>query len=85
MKLIGILVLVLTSQAAAQDKAKPTQAEAFAAIKKLGGKVKVDEKSPGKPVIIVFLNDTKVTDAGGKKLKAALPKCKISWTPPKMK
>ena len=34
---IGILVLVLTAQAAAQDKAKPTQEQAIAAIKKLGG------------------------------------------------
>ena len=42
---IGILVLVLTAQAAAQDKAKPTQEQAIAAIKKVGGTVTVDEKS----------------------------------------
>ena len=32
---------------------------------------------------LLFLEDTKVTAAGVKKLKAALPKCDISWTPPK--
>ena len=43
-------------------KAAATQEEAIAAIKKLGGKVKIDEKSPGKPVIEVHLHKTKVTD-----------------------
>ena len=60
---IGILVLVLTAQAAAQEKAKPTQEQAIAAIKKLGGSVTLDEKKPGKPVIVVDLSKTKVTDA----------------------
>ena len=35
------------------------QAKAIAAIEKLGGKVTVDEKSPGKPVISVNLGDTR--------------------------
>ena len=54
---IGILVLVLTGQAAAQDKAKPTQAEAIAAIKKLGGSVFFEQR-------FVDFNGSKVTDEG---------------------
>ena len=37
LQLIGLLILVMTGQAAAKDKAKTTQKEAIAAIKKLGG------------------------------------------------
>ena len=40
------------------------QAKAIAEIEKLGGKVTVDEKSPGKPVIAVDLAEHQVTDAG---------------------
>ena len=40
---------------------KSAQEEAVAAIKEMGGKVKVDKN---KAVVSVFLNDTKVTDAG---------------------
>ena len=39
------------------------EAIAIAEIKKLGGKITRDEKSPGKPVISVDLQGTKVTDA----------------------
>ncbi len=46
------------------------EAKAIAEIKKLGGKVTPDEKSPGKPVIEVNLGRTKVTDAGLANLKA---------------
>ncbi len=45
------------------------QAKAIAEIEKLGGKVTVDEKSPGKPVIGVDLEFTKVTDAGLARIK----------------
>ena len=41
-----------------------TQEQAIAAIKKLGGRVTFDEKSPNKPVIDVDLSRTNVTDAG---------------------
>lgn len=84
---IGLLVLLLSTHAAAQDKSKPTRAKAVAAIKKLGGRVTVDGKRPGKPVTGVDLDDTKlkelwldktrVTAAGVKTLQAALPKCTI--------
>ncbi len=45
------------------------KAKAIAEIEKLGGKVTIDEKSPGKPVIGVSFCDRKVTDAGLKCLK----------------
>ena len=40
---------------------KPTQEEAVAAIKRLGGKVEVDENND---VVNVNLGGTKITDAG---------------------
>ena len=40
------------------------QAKAAAEIKKMGGRIKVDEKSPGKPVIDVVFFETTLTDAG---------------------
>ena len=45
-------------------EANAEQAKAIAEIEKLGGNVTVDEKSPGKPVISVDLQRTKVTDEG---------------------
>ena len=62
---IGILVVVLASQAAAQDKAKPTQAEAIAAIKKLGGYVDVDkhENVIGKITPLMVMSHPKVHSA----------------------
>jgi Leucine-rich repeat (LRR) protein len=46
------------------------QEKAVAEITKIGGRVGVDEKMPGKPVISLSLRDTKVTDAGLEILKA---------------
>ena len=40
-----------------------------AVIKKLGGEVTFDERNPGKPIIGVDLEETKVTDAGLVRLK----------------
>ena len=40
------------------------QAKAIAQIKKLGGKVVIDEKSPDKPVISVHLRSSQITDTG---------------------
>jgi hypothetical protein len=56
-------------------------AKAIAEIKKLGGKVTVDEKSPGKPVISVDLTQTKVTDAGLVYVEALtrLQSLDVSW------
>jgi hypothetical protein len=48
------------------------QTQAIAEIEKLGGKVTVDEKRPGKPVIEVDLASTEVTDAGLEPLRGLL-------------
>ena len=69
MKTLAMLVglLVVASNAVGENKVvKRSDAEkkAIAAIKKLGGRVKVDDEKPGKPVISVDLRRTKVTDAG---------------------
>ena len=45
------------------------EATAIEAIKKLGGRVEVDAKRPGQPVVGVDLDNSKVTDAGLKVLK----------------
>ncbi len=60
-----MLMLALSLAPALCWAAEPTakQARAIAEIKKLGGKVTVDEKSPDKPVIGVDLSRTKLTDA----------------------
>src|ERR1700730_4482814 len=42
--------------------AEETQAEAIAAIRKLGGRVTVDETAPGKPVVAVDLEDINPND-----------------------
>lgn len=48
------------------SRSAPDEAEqsAIAAIKELGGKFTQDETRPGRPVIVVNLSNTKVTDAG---------------------
>ncbi len=53
------------------------QAKTVAEIQNLGGKIAVDERNPGKPVCMVNLAGTKVTDAGVKDLREALPSCLI--------
>ena len=75
MKLLHVLsfvgMVVVTSNAVGQKKvAKRSEAEkrAIAAIEKLGGRVKFDEKKPGKPVIGVSFDymsrPDRVSDAG---------------------
>jgi beta-lactamase regulating signal transducer with metallopeptidase domain/Leucine-rich repeat (LRR) protein len=70
----GTASMPLTSPGTAHSAAtaiesSADQAKTIAEIKKLGGKVTVDEKSPGKPVIGVDLRATKVTDSGLERLK----------------
>jgi hypothetical protein len=68
--LLPILTLSLvfaSSTWAAEPSAD--QAKAIAAIEKLGGKVTVDEKSPGKPVIGVTFSHMAIPDAGLEYLK----------------
>lgn len=60
------LLVVLTSGCSGKTeepaKTALTKEQAIAAIKKLGGSVTVDEETPGKPVVKVYLRGTKVTD-----------------------
>jgi internalin A len=59
--LLGLLVLAVAGRA--------DEAAAVKAVEKLGGRVIVDTKRPGKPVVGVDLDRTKVTDAALKELK----------------
>jgi len=59
-----IALLILSSGAARAD-----EAHAVKAVEKLGGNVTRDDKLPGKPVIGVNLNHSKLTDASLKELK----------------
>ena len=70
--IVLLLFAMLGFDSAAQTLTPPanaaepveTQEQAIAAIKKLGGKVTIDKKSPNKPVIKVDFRRTKVTDDG---------------------
>lgn len=48
----------------ATDKPNTLQDAAIEAIRKLGGVVEIDTKSPGRPVTDVMLHGPKVTDSG---------------------
>src|SRR5438552_15242740 len=63
--LVGAVMLV----ACLSGAARADEASAVKAVEKLGGKVTRDDKLPGKPVIGVNLNNTRVTDASLKELK----------------
>ncbi len=62
--LFPLLMLALSPAPVVSWAAEPNedQAKAIAEIEKLGGKVTVDEKSPGKPAISVDLTGPQVTD-----------------------
>src|SRR5947208_10389805 len=63
--LVGAVMLL----ACLSGAARADEASAVEAVEKLGGKVTRDDKLPGKPVIGVNLNHSKVTDASLKELK----------------
>jgi len=75
------LLMICGPKVCAQSQ-NSEQERAIARIEKLGGKVEVDDKSPGKPVIKVDLHGTKVTDDDLKHLKALtqLQKLNLGWT-----
>ena len=52
------------------EESQTDQAQAIAAIEKLGGKVEVDDKSPDRPVVKVDFRDAAITDAGLTHLQA---------------
>ena len=68
MKLLHIGMLVIAANAAGEvNSARRNGAEnkAITAIRRLGGRVDLDEKKPGKPAVYVSLNrEEGVTDAG---------------------
>ena len=66
--LVGVVLVVSQPMLRAQYS-KAEQESAIAAIKKLGGKVEVDTKSPGMPVVGVNLKRTKIVDASLEHLK----------------
>src|SRR5215217_123069 len=66
--LAGISLAVIQPTPRTQDSGEKTE-RAIAAIKELGGKVEVDTKSPGTPVVGVNLKHTKVVDASLEHLK----------------
>jgi hypothetical protein len=68
MAIAGCLVLVAGSMVRAGDNAE--QERAVAEIMRLGGNVEIDANRPGKPVVLVNLNRTKVTDAALKSLQS---------------
>ncbi len=73
--LLPFMLLVCGAASAPGQKSSPkAQAEAVAAIEKLGGRVRLDAKS-GEAT--VGLHNTQITDAGLTEIKAALPKCNV--------
>jgi hypothetical protein len=58
-----------SSETSPDQETASNEEAAIKAIEKLGGKVKRDDKAPGKPVISVSLSGTQVADAGLKELK----------------
>jgi internalin A len=64
------LVLALLLLPSAVIRADEAEDKAAAFVEKLGGTVKRDEQKAGKPVFIVDLNSTKISDAGLKELTA---------------
>lgn len=74
-KLLAIaFALFLTGRlSAGEDDAKAEKA-----IQAVGGKVVRSPEAPGRPIIGVDFNGTKVTDAGVAEFSKALPGCKIN-------
>src|SRR5437763_421102 len=62
LSILALSLVCISSGLAAEPSSE--QAKAIAEIKKLGGNVTIDEKSPGKPVVRVGLVGSAVTDAG---------------------
>jgi hypothetical protein len=63
MKVLGLSLVVVASGCTAEPN-KHFKVIAEIEIEKLGGKVTVDEENPDKPIILVDLHNTQVTDAG---------------------
>src|SRR5690349_1766439 len=68
MTLVGLFLVVSQPVLRAQD-GKAERDRAVAEIKKLGGQVEVDARSPGMPVVGVNLKHTQAVDASLEHLK----------------
>lgn len=64
------IVLIVTQRALLAQDGQTEKERAIAAIKAMGGKVVVDSKRPGSPIVGVDLSHTKITDASLEHLKA---------------
>ena len=71
-RLVAMILALLPTLAAVSHAAEvnPKEAKAVAEVKKLGGFVEVDEKTPDNSVIGVSLKGTKVTNSGLEVLEA---------------
>ena len=67
----ALLAIAFALLLAGRLSAGDDDAKAEKSIKAIGGKVVRDDKATGKPVIVVDLTNTKVTDAGLKELELA--------------
>jgi hypothetical protein len=66
----GWAVLALVALAVLAGKASANEADAIAALKKLGAKIKQNNKLRGRPVVEVDLSKTRVKDVGLEELAA---------------
>lgn len=60
-------------------RADDAEDKAVAFVRKMGGNITRDDKAPGKPVVRVDLDGTKVTDAGLKELKPLQTSKDSTW------
>src|SRR6516164_5000490 len=58
-----VILLLLAALGSPAGERGAAEQQVIAAIKKLGGRVELDETRPGKPVVRVSLEGTAVTDA----------------------
>ena len=68
-RLAAVTVVLMCCCAAPADDAED---RAIAAVEKLGGSCRRDDKKPNKPVVAVYLQEPKVTDADLKELAPLL-------------
>jgi internalin A len=68
-KVLTFAVCMLVVAPLRADDPQTDREKAAALVKKLGGRIEVDEKSKDAPIVAVHLSDTKVTDADLEALK----------------
>ncbi len=68
--LFSVALLLIANMTLSADEKKDSQELAVAAIKKMGGRVQADSKTPGQPVVKVYLFGGKIAGTGLDCLKA---------------